>query len=568
MTDLKIRPSLPLEKELISRNEWIVKLRWIASGATILVVLGTRYLLNISLPLIPLISIGAAVGLYNAVFIWYIRYLKRKEESAYVVRWFANFQIGADWIALIFLVHYFGGAESPLMFYFIFHIIISAILLPRRMCFFQSIFASTLILCLALLEYINFIPHIFLPPLVISSFYNQFFPLSTYLFFFISALFITFYLATSITTQLREREKELEERSIRDDLTGLYSRSYFLARAKEEITRSSLEGNSLSLLFCDIDNFKAINRIKGYAQGDKTLCQVAKIIKSSLKEEDTFCRYGGDEFAVLLPKADSSGALKVAERIHWAFFNKKGAQGYSSLNISIGVASYPTHGSSVKDLVAKAERSMISAKHHSEKKTVVWGEKIKDVEEFYKKEVLLEVIYSLAETVNIKDGYAGEHSRFVAEQASFLAKKMGLERERIKKVKITALLHDVGKLLVPDEILNKPGPLTDEEMRIVRKHATDSTKITQYLRSLKEMEPLIRAVHERWDGKGYPDGLAGKRIPIESRIVALVDTYQALISDRPYRKKFSKQEAIKILQEEARKKFDPKLVEIFLEILS
>lgn len=117
---------------------------------------------------------------------------------------------------------------------------------------------------------------------------------------------------------------------------------------------------------------------------------------------------------------DTSGAVKVAEKIHQALFRKKGGQGYSSLSMSIGVASYPTHGSSVKDLLAKAERSMISAKHHSEKKTVVWGEEIKDVEKFYKEEVLPEIIYSLAETVDIKDGYACEHSRLVAEQACLL----------------------------------------------------------------------------------------------------------------------------------------------------
>lgn len=219
-------------------------------------VLGARYLFNIFLPLLPLLSIGAAVALYNVIFTWYAHRLKRLNTDVHSFHNFANFQIGVDWIALIFLIHYFGGVESPLMFYFIFHIVIAAILLSRRNCFFQTIFASALILSLALFEYVNIIPHIFLPPLVISSFYNQFFPLLTYLFFFISALFITFYLATSITTKLREREKELEKRSIQDDLTGLYSRSYFLARAEEETARSFREGNCLSFLFCDIDNFK------------------------------------------------------------------------------------------------------------------------------------------------------------------------------------------------------------------------------------------------------------------------------------------------------------------------
>jgi len=361
----------------------------------------------------------------------------------------------------------------------------------------------------------------------------------------------------------------LKERSIRDELTGLYSRSYFLTRAKEEIIRSFREGNYLSFLFCDIDDFRSINRIQGYAEGDKVLCQVAKIIKSSLRREDILCRYGGDEFAILLPKADSFLAVKIAERVHQAFTRKEEVKNYPSLGISIGIASYPIHGKFIEDILAKADRSMIFAKHHPERKTFVWDEwKITDVEKIYKKEgVSPEVIYSLAKTVNMKNGYTGEHFRFVAEQALLLAKKIGLEKERIKRIKIAAFLHDTGKLIIPTELLNKPTPLTQEEWKIVKKHAEDSAKIASCIKDLEEIAPIIRAIHERWDGKGYPDGLAGDKIPFEARIIALVDTYQALISDRPYRKRLSKQEAIKELQEESGKQFDPKLVEAFLKIL-
>lgn len=205
----KIESSLPLEKELIYRIRWLIKLRWVASLATVLIVLVARYGLSIPLPLTPLLSIGGVVGLYNVIFIWYTRRLSRLGGDVHTFHWFANFQIGVDWIALIFLVHYSGGVESPLMFYFILHVVISAVLLSRRNCFFQAVFASTLILCLAFLEYTKLVPHVSFPPILISSFYDHLSSVLTYLFFFISALFVTTYLATSVSTKLRERERKL-----------------------------------------------------------------------------------------------------------------------------------------------------------------------------------------------------------------------------------------------------------------------------------------------------------------------------------------------------------------------
>jgi len=360
----------------------------------------------------------------------------------------------------------------------------------------------------------------------------------------------------------------LQEKSIQDELTGLYSRSYLLARAKEEIARASREKGAVSFLFCDVDDFKAINRIQGYKEGDKVLCQIAKIIKSSVREEDVVCRYGGDEFVVLLPRTYPSEAEKIAQRIHQACSRAREPATHFPLSVSIGITSYPQHASSIEDIIEKANRSMLFAKHHPEKKTFIWGEwEIENAGKVYEEEVLPEVIYALAETVSMKNGYTGEHCKLVSEQAALLAKRIGLEEERIKKIRTAALLHDVGKLAVPSHILNKPASLTPKERKIVKKHAENTVRIVRYIRGLKEIIPIVRAVHERWDGKGYPDGLAGDKIPIEARIISLVDAYQALISDRPYRKKLSREKAIKILQEEAGKQFDPKLVQIFIDII-
>jgi len=376
------------------------------------------------------------------------------------------------------------------------------------------------------------------------------------------------------TAHILERmrnQKHLEESSIRDGLTGLYSRIYFLTRAEEEIARSSRKSEFVSFLFCDIDQFKAYNRIEGYTEGDRLLCQTAKSIESSLRKEDTLCRYGGDEFVVLLPNTNTSQSERIAKRVHKDFIKTIQADTHALLlNLSIGIASYPIHGSSIEDILIKADRSMVFAKHSSiGKKVYIWNQwKIKVNEpSFYEEDLLPEIINALAKTVNLKDGYTSEHAKRVAEQATLFAKRIGLGEKSIRIIKTASHLYDIGKLIIPEYILNKPAPLNQEEWEIIKRNAENSIRIIKYIRGLENIIPIIREIRETWDGKGYPNGLSGEQISAEARLIALVDAYQALISTRPYRKKLRKEEAIKELQNEAGKKFDPKLVQDFLQIL-
>lgn len=368
-------------------------------------------------------------------------------------------------------------------------------------------------------------------------------------------------------------QKHLKESSIRDGLTGLYSRIYFLTRAEEEIVRSSRKRECVSFLFCDIDQFKAYNRIEGYSEGDRLLCQTAKSIESSLRKEDTLCRYGGDEFVVLLPNTEPSQAERIAKRVHKGFIKTIETDTHALLlNLSIGITSYPIHSSSIEDILVKADRSMVFAKHSSiEKKIYIWNQwkrKTKVNEPyFFEKNLLPEIINALAKTVNLKDGYTNEHTMRVSELASLLAKRIGLEEKSIRIIKTASHLYDIGKLIIPEYILNKPAPLNQEEWEIIKRNAENSIRIIKYIRGLENIIPIIREIRETWDGKGYPNGLSGEQISTEARLIALVDAYQALISNRPYRKKLGKEEAIKELQNEAGKKFDPKLVKDFLQIL-
>jgi diguanylate cyclase (GGDEF)-like protein len=376
------------------------------------------------------------------------------------------------------------------------------------------------------------------------------------------------------TAHILERmryQKHIEDSSIRDWLTGLYSRVYFLTRAQEEIARSSRKRECVSFLFCDIDQFKAYNRIEGYTEGDRLLCQTAKSIESSLRKEDTLCRYGGDEFVILLPNTDPAQAKRIAKRVNKAFIKSIEADTHALLlNLSIGIASYPVHGSSIEDILVKADRSMTFAKHSSTgKKVFIWDQwKIKANEaKYYEEDLLPEIINALAKAANLKDGYTSEHARLVSERASLFAKRIGLGEKSIRIIKTASHLYDIGKLIIPEHILNKPAPLNQEEWEIIKRNAENSIRMIKYIRGLENIIPVIKEIRETWNGKGYPNGLSGEQISMEARLIALVDAYQALISTRPYRKKLRKEEAIKELQNEAGKKFDPKMVKDFLQTL-
>jgi len=361
--------------------------------------------------------------------------------------------------------------------------------------------------------------------------------------------------------------KELREKSIRDSLTGLYSRNYFVTRVSEEISRAKRSGESVGFLFCDIDNFKSINRTRGYAEGDRILCRVANTIKTYLREADVICRYGGDEFAILLPHTDYLEATRVAERINYGL-KCAAKEGAPYLTLSIGVVCYPEHANSFEDILARADVSMIFAKHCPESKIISWGGwNIPDIKKLRIREVLPEVIYTLAETADEKNSYAPDHSRLVSRKAVVLAREVGVNERAIRKVRVSALLQDIGNMAIPEYILNKPGSLTEEERNIIKKHPEQSVKLLRYIKGLEELAPIVRSVHERWDGKGYPDGLSGEDIPLEARIISVVNAYYAMLSERPYRRKLSSRETIKQLKDQAGRQFDPGIVKSFLEIL-
>ncbi len=360
-----------------------------------------------------------------------------------------------------------------------------------------------------------------------------------------------------------------EQRARVDEVTELFNRRHFDERLKQEIDLRQRYGGTFSLILLDLDLFKAYNDVHGHAAGDRLLAEVGQIIQRSVRSTDLAFRYDGDTFAVLLPQTDSGAAFVVAERIRG-----KIAQEMSKVDpritASIGLATWPNDGVMPDGLLSAADKALYYAKKTGGDRTCVVSRilsaAVGSILESASDKEALNVIYALAATIEAKDRYTYGHSRKVTNYAVALAEKLNLSPEKVAVISTAALLHDIGKIGIPDEVLNKPGALDAQAWEMVRAHPKLSTTIVSHVLDLVSCVPAILHHHERWDGTGYPTGLKGENIPIEARILAIADAFDAMTSSRPYRGALSYQQAIAELKQCSGSQFDPQLVEAFLPI--
>jgi diguanylate cyclase (GGDEF)-like protein/putative nucleotidyltransferase with HDIG domain len=360
-------------------------------------------------------------------------------------------------------------------------------------------------------------------------------------------------------------------RASTDELTGLYNHRHFHERLEQEIARSSRFGNIFSLIIMDIDLFKSYNDIYGHLAGDQVLRRVGHYLASSIRSIDIAFRYGGDEFAVILPEARLDDAFKVAERI------RKTIESKSSLHpmpatVSLGVANWPNDGVIKEEIIGRADAALYRAKQMGCNRTCLSSEVIKTGTTLIGNELdsrpkALSIIYALAATVDAKDSYTYGHSRKVSEYAVLMGETMKFPVEKISILRTAGLLHDIGKVGVPDAILAKKSALTGEEWNPIRTHPELGVEILKHVIELQNCLPAIRYHHEHYDGSGYPDGLKTASIPIEARILSIADSYDAMTSPRPYRAQLTLEDALLELRRCAGTQFDPDLVEIFCTIM-
>jgi diguanylate cyclase (GGDEF)-like protein len=375
-------------------------------------------------------------------------------------------------------------------------------------------------------------------------------------------------LMTTLRGQLDQLVKQLAAAARTDSLTQLANRRELEERFAAELERSTRTARPLSIVVLDLDWFKEYNDRFGHSAGDRVLVLLAQALKRATRTSDVVARLGGEEFGVLAPETDETEAYLLSERLR-AEVRSAFARETEKMTISCGVASFPIHGITLGELLHAADRALYEAKESGRDRSVVF--KQAGVEGVEREQVAIErtsprlaSLVSLAEAVDRRKG-SPANSRRVARYAEALARKLRLPEEESERVRIAALLRDVGEVGVAESILNKDGPLDPRERLEVERHPEIGARIVGAAQ-LGRVGEWILTHHERPDGQGYPRGLREHQIPLEGRIVAVADAYAAMTADRPYRRPFSPHRARAELQARAGTQFDHDVVEAFLEL--
>jgi len=380
----------------------------------------------------------------------------------------------------------------------------------------------------------------------------------------------------AITVVLRSALVSYENRRLAaqatiDPLTGLLNQRSFKDRVAAELAESRRLDSDLSLCVFDIDDMDRFNSARGYRLGDDRLQSVAAILRHAPGQDFPAFRIGADAFALLMPGVNAVEAEEHCLRVA-AAIRSSTREELQGMTLSAGVASYPLHTQDAEDLSRFAVGSAYWAASLGGDRIIMFDPAVvnafdgRELKESIEAESQSRLVEALAAAVDARDPYTRYHSMNVADLSCSLARVAGLAEDRIEKLHSAALLHDIGKIGVPDAILRKPAPLTDDEFALIREHPTLGVRIIGGAID-PEMLVWIECHHERWDGNGYPSGLSAEDIPFEARIMTLCDAYDAMTSDRPYRAASSVTEAIDELRRCAGTQFDPALLPLFEDLL-
>jgi diguanylate cyclase (GGDEF)-like protein/putative nucleotidyltransferase with HDIG domain len=385
---------------------------------------------------------------------------------------------------------------------------------------------------------------------------------------------VTLVVAGILVQAVRKRVAELVHRltdaARTDPLTGLQNRRAFEENFATEVERARRDGRPLSVLLGDLDHFKAVNDRFGHPAGDAALVRMGQLLMSTRRGIDPVARTGGEEFALILPDTSEREAYLVSERLRTAV-QKAFAGEPVPLTMSFGLAAYPDHGPTVEALLGAADQALYAAKELGRNRTVVFSQEIALIAPARdgrnaSTQVHLQTMLSLAEALDLRDIGTADHSQTVGRYSALIAEELGLTEDHVKRVQTAGVLHDIGKIGLPDNILRKKAGLDEDERIQVRRHPEIGAEILGS-KNFEDIRSWVLSHHERPDGKGYPQGLSADEIPLEARILAVADAYEAMTAGRVYRAAIARQSARAELLRCAGSQFDPRVVAAFLAAL-
>ncbi len=420
--------------------------------------------------------------------------------------------------------------------------------------------------------------------------------------------------------------QKAQEQAITDGLTGVKTHRFFMEALSAEWKRSTRAGRSFSLVLMDLDRFKFVNDFYGHLEGDLVLQRVGHILETNCRRSDVVARYGGDEFVVLMPETNMEHARQLASKLR-GWISADPLLREKNITASFGIASFPLHGSSPQELIQVADASMYLSKHQGgnavstadhfdPSETKKWKRDVLEAylgvtlkrlfatgpeafEEIYQRlkqfteslassqgetaipsdggagaegpqslpQAVLDTVTSLAFAIDAKDHYTQGHSQKVSAYAALIAEAMNMGDAEVEEIRLAGVLHDIGKVGIPESILNKSGPLNPEEWETMKLHVHFGAKILDPLRALARIQKMVLHHHEFFDGSGYPEGLLGEQIPLGARIIAIADAYDTITSDRTYKKARTSAEALAELERCSNAQFDGEIIHVFLKAM-
>jgi len=420
--------------------------------------------------------------------------------------------------------------------------------------------------------------------------------------------------------------QKAQEQAITDGLTGVKTHRFFMEALSAEWKRSTRAGRSFALVLMDLDRFKFVNDFYGHLEGDLVLQRVGHILETNCRRSDVVARYGGDEFVILMPETNMEHARQLASKLRgWVSADPLLRE--KNISASFGIACYPLHGSSPQELIQVADASMYLSKHQGgnavstadhfdPNEAKKWKRDVLEAylgvtlkrlfatgpeafEEIYSRlkqfteslaategangtvtgataaaqgpqalpQAVLDTVTSLAFAIDAKDHYTQGHSQKVSAYAALIGEALGLNDLEVEEIRLGGVLHDIGKVAIPENILNKNGPLNPQEWDTMKSHVTFGAKILEPLTPLARIRDMVLHHHEFFDGSGYPHALEGEKIPLGARIIAVADAYDTITSDRTYKKARAAAEALAELERCSNAQFDAKVVAAFVRTM-